>query len=61
MNINPMAFIENLRYMGVGMLCIIIVMAIIIAVTAFLNWISARKYFTKKIGKGAAAMQRRLC
>jgi hypothetical protein len=43
MNINPMAFIENLRYMGVGMLCIIIVMAIIIAVTAFLNWISARK------------------
>ena len=43
MNINPMAFIDNLRYMGVGMLCIIIVMAIIIAVTAFLNWISARK------------------
>ena len=43
MNINPMAFIENLRYMGVGMLCIIIVMAVIIAVTAFLNWISARK------------------
>ena len=43
MNINPVAFIENLRYMGVGMLCIIIVMAIIIAVTAFLNWISARK------------------
>ena len=43
MNIDPMAFIDNLRYMGVGMLCIIIVMAIIIAVTAFLNWISARK------------------
>ena len=43
MNINPMAFIDNLRYMGVGMQCIIIVMAVIIAVTAFLNWISARK------------------
>ena len=43
MNINPMAFIENLRYMGVGMLCIIIVMALIIAVTAFLNWITTRK------------------
>jgi hypothetical protein len=43
MNINPMAFIDNLRYMGVGMLCIIIVMAIIIAVIAFLNWFTTRK------------------
>ena len=43
MNINPMAFIDNLYYMGVGMLCIIIVMAVIIAVTAFLNWITNRK------------------
>ena len=43
MNINPMAFIDNLYYMGVGMLCIIIVMAVIIGVTAFLNWITTRK------------------
>lgn len=43
MNINPMAFVDNLYYMGVGMLCILLVMGIIIAVTAFLNWLFSRK------------------
>jgi len=44
MTINPMAFVDNLYYMGMGMLCILIVMGVIIAVTAFLNWwISDRK------------------
>ncbi len=43
MNINPMAFVDNLYYMGVGMLCILIVMGIIIGVTVFLNWITNRK------------------
>lgn len=37
MNFNPMAFIESLRYMGLGMLGIFIVMGIIIGITAFMN------------------------
>ena len=43
MNINLMAFVDNLYYMGTGMLCILIVMGVIIAVTAFLNWFFSRK------------------
>ena len=42
-NINPMAFVDNLYYMGMGMLCILAVMGIIIACTAFLNWFFSRK------------------
>ena len=42
MNFNPMAFVDNLYYMGMGMLCILIVMGVIIAVTAFLNWLFSR-------------------
>ena len=42
MNLNPMAFVDNLYYMGMGMLCILIVMGVIIAVTAFLNWLFSR-------------------
>ena len=37
MNINPMAFVENLRYMGLGMLGIFIVIGVIIAITAIMN------------------------
>ena len=37
MNFNPMNFIYNLKYMGSGMLIILIVMAIIIACTMLLN------------------------
>ncbi len=40
---NPMAFIENLGYMGKGMLVILIVMAILIGVTVFLNTVTTRK------------------
>ncbi len=36
-NFNPMAFVDNLYYMGIGMLCIIIVMGIIIGATVLLN------------------------
>ena len=43
MNLNPMAFVDNLYYMGMGMLCILIVMGVIIVVTAFLNWFFSRK------------------
>lgn len=37
MNINPMNFIENLRYMGVGMLGIFIVIGAICVVTSIVN------------------------
>lgn len=43
MNFNPLAFIENLRYMGVGMLSIIIVIGVIIGITALLNKIFKEK------------------
>lgn len=43
MNFNPMAFIENLRYMGIGMLSIIIVIGVIIGITAILNKIFKEK------------------
>ena len=34
---NPMAFVENLEYMGVGMLVIFVVIGIIILVTSLVN------------------------
>ena len=37
MNFNPSAFMENLKYMGIGMLSIVIVIGIIILVTLLLN------------------------
>ena len=39
--IYPMNFVANLKYMGLGMLCIIIVMAVIIGVVMVLNKVSA--------------------
>ena len=41
MAVNPMNFLANLKYMGLGMLCIIIVMAVIIGVVLVLNKASA--------------------
>ena len=43
MNINPMNFITNLSYMGVGMLGIFIVIGVIILLTALLNNITSKK------------------
>lgn len=43
MNFNPGAFIDNLYYMGVGMLCIMIVMGVIIGITVLLNKITNKK------------------
>lgn len=40
---NPMNFVNNLGYLGVGMLIIIVVMAIIIGATALLNNITKGK------------------
>ena len=37
MNFNPMAFVENLKYMGVGMLGIFIVIGVIILAVVALN------------------------
>ncbi len=37
MNFNPMAFIDNLKYMGLGMLGIFVSIGIIVAVTVILN------------------------
>lgn len=34
---NPMAFVENLQYMGVGMLVIFVVIGIIILATKLVN------------------------
>ena len=37
MNFQPFAFIENLQYMGIGMVSIFIVIGVIILVTNILN------------------------
>ena len=42
MNINPMNFIYNLKYMGWGLLGILAVMVIIIIVTMILNKITQK-------------------
>ncbi|MBR3978699.1 MAG: hypothetical protein IKJ94_03650 [Oscillospiraceae bacterium] len=36
---NPMAFIDNLKYMGVGMLVIFVVIGIIILATKLVNYL----------------------
>lgn len=43
MNINPMNFIINLKYMGIGMLGILIVIGVIILVTMLLNKVTSKK------------------
>lgn len=40
---NPSAFIENLPYMGKGMLAIMMVIAILIIITHLLNLITGKK------------------
>ena len=36
---NPMAFVDNLKYMGVGMLVIFVVIGIIILATKVVNYL----------------------
>lgn len=43
MNINIMNFVYNLKYMGLGMLGIIIVIGVIILLTMFLNKVTSKK------------------
>lgn len=42
MSINPMAFVDNLYYMGVGMASILIVMSVLIVITMALNKIFSK-------------------
>lgn len=53
----PMNFVDNLYYMGFGMLGIFIVMGIIIAVTYLLNAVFSGKKKEKKASKKDAAQQ----
>lgn len=43
MTFNPMAFVNNLYYMGVGMASILIVMGVLILITMCLNKIFSKK------------------
>ena len=38
-NLNPMAFVENLQYMGVGMVVIFAIISIIIGATTLINFL----------------------
>ena len=40
---NTLAFIENLQYMGVGMLVIFVVIGIIVGTTMLINWLFSEK------------------
>ena len=40
---NPLNFVKYLSYMGTGMLTIIIVMALLIGITVFLNYVTKKK------------------
>ncbi|MBQ2816232.1 MAG: oxaloacetate decarboxylase [Clostridia bacterium] len=41
-NINPMNFLNNMHYMGTGMLSIFLVIGVIIVVTYIINKIASR-------------------
>ena len=41
LKVQPMNFIYNLKYMGVGMFCIIVVIGVLIGVTMVLNKVTA--------------------
>lgn len=43
MYFNLMSFVQNLKYMGIGMLTILIVMGVLIVVTALLNKFTVTK------------------
>ena len=39
---DPMAFVENLKYMGIGMLVIFVVIGLIILTTMLINWLFSK-------------------
>ena len=40
---DPMAFVENLQYMGIGMVVIFVVIGLIILTTMLINWLFSDK------------------
>ena len=40
---DPMAFVKNLQYMGVGMLVIFVVIGMIVLTTMLINWLFSDK------------------
>ncbi len=40
---DPMQFVENLKYMGTGMLVIFVVIGVIALTTVFINWLFSEK------------------
>ena len=40
---DPMNFVENLKYMGIGMLVIFVVIGIIVLTTMLINWLFSKK------------------
>ena len=40
---NPMAFVDNLKYMGIGMLVIFVIIGAIVLVTSLINKLTADK------------------
>ena len=43
LNFDPMAFVENLQYMGIGMLVIFVIIGVIALCTALINKIFSKK------------------
>ena len=43
MNFQPIEFVNNLKWLGLGMLGILIVMGVIIGVTLLLNYVTSAK------------------
>lgn len=40
---NPMAFVDNLKYMGIGMLVIFVIIGVIVLATKLVNSLSSDK------------------
>lgn len=40
---NPMAFVDNLKYMGIGMLVIFVIIGVIVLATKLVNKLSSDK------------------
>ena len=43
LNFNPMAFVDNLKYMGIGMLVIFAIICIIILATKLVDYLFSEK------------------
>ena len=42
MNFNPMAFVENLKWMGIGMLGVLMIVSIIMGATYLIGYLTAK-------------------